>query len=105
MVAVIQNAQGEYVPSGSQQGESFFSAYNVNVTPGNNAVYGWSDENGNGEVDQGDFLGAYPKLVPVAAGQRVQGIDFDITQVVKVGRLEAQLGVTPRLRKALERTR
>jgi serine protease len=105
VVAAVRDAQGNYVPSGSQQSETFFPAYNVNVTPGENAIYGWADENGNGKIDQGDFLGTYPQLVPVAAGQSVQGVDFNVTQVIEVGTLQARLGVTPHLREVLERTR
>jgi len=105
VVAVIQNAQGEYVLSGSQEGGSFFSEYAINVTPGDNAIIGWSDENRNNEVDQGDFLGAYSQLVPVAAGQSVTGINFDIALVVEVGSLGEDFGLTPRLKAALERPR
>lgn len=109
VAAAIQNAQGEYELSGPpQEGASFFSDYSLSVTPGNNIVFAFSDENRNNELDDGDFFGAYPVLVPVAPGGSATGINFDITRLLTLGDQvsrsdEANLPTwTPELRNTLE---
>ena len=82
VAAFIEDAAGELVLSGFEFAETAFSDYTLGASPGANLVVAWSDENGNAEIDAGDFVGVYPALVPVAAGARIAGIDFAIERVL-----------------------
>jgi serine protease len=99
VAAFIEDEEGELLLSGFQESAGAISDYSFEVLAGDNIVIAWSDENDNGEIDQGDYLGVYPELVPVAAGQSVSGIDFQIDQIVST----TAIGVSERARRELER--
>ncbi|MFN2332739.1 MAG: hypothetical protein ABR580_13080, partial [Halomonas sp.] len=78
------------------------------VLAGDQLVVAWTDQNGNLELDEGDFLGTYPYWVPVAADTTVAGVDVVLESVIEVDRaLSAaamRADVEPSaLRSALER--
>ncbi len=54
----------------------------IAALPGRNIVAAWSDENGNGLVDAGDYFGAYPVRVTVAEGRETTGITVQVARMV-----------------------
>lgn len=67
--------------SGSERSDGVIRDYRMSVEPGENEVFAWSDENGNGAIDAGDFYGAYPSIVTASAGEVVTGIDITLDAI------------------------
>ena len=88
VAAFIEDADGELELSGIAFGAAAFTEYVIETLAGQNLVVAWSDENDNGEIDAGDFVGVYPGFVAVPLGARVTGVDFAIERVLSVDRVE-----------------
>ena len=84
VAAFVQGDGGEWVESGFQLEASFFSAYSFTALAGDNLVIAWSDENGNLEIDAGDYIGVYPDLVSLVPDATVAGVDIALERVVTV---------------------
>lgn len=85
VAAFIEDERGELVVSGSVSADTAFSEYSFEALPGANEVIAWSDENDNGLIDAGDYLGVFPGLVQLVAGGAATGVDIDVDQVVDLG--------------------
>ena len=108
VAAFVEDEDGELQLSGLTFGPTAFNEYAFEALPGANLVVAWSDENGNDEIDAGDFAGIYPGIVVVAAGERVTGVDFAIERIVSVdatGPFAAYALDLERVRPQLERLR
>jgi serine protease len=81
VVAFVDDATGEPEIVASQSAGSFFANYRLETVPGENMVVAWSDQNGNVEIDDGDYFGVYPVVV-VKEGQSVKGIDIPFQPLV-----------------------
>jgi serine protease len=68
--------------SGLHPEEGFVAAYGLEVLVGDNLVIAWTDEDGDGEISDGDFVGAHPTPVMVASGASVTGVDIVLERVV-----------------------
>ncbi len=66
---------GEPEVGGGTQRAGAFDTYRFDAAPGTYQVIGWSDENGNGEVDGGDYLGVHDGWVTVTPGGTRAGVD------------------------------
>ena len=84
VAAFVLDGNGDLVESGFVSADGFIADYAFAALPGNNLVVAWSDENGNDEVDAGDFIAVYPQPVLVRAGGTVSGIDLALEQVVSI---------------------
>ena len=85
VAAFIEDERGELVVSGFVSADTAFSEYSFEALPGANEVIAWSDENDNGLIDAGDYLGVFPGLVQVVAGEAATGVDIDVDQVLDLG--------------------
>jgi serine protease len=108
IVGAFVEVGSELVLGGNQQAQTFFEAFDFTVLAGDQLVVAWTDQNGNLELDEGDFLGTYPYWVPVPGGTRVAGIRVVLEPVIEVDRTlaaaSANAGVAPSaLRIAVER--
>lgn len=81
VAAFVEDSTGELVVSGSQSSSGVITSYSFEVLSGRNLLSAWSDENGNGRVDEGDFLGYHPRWVYVPAGGHVTGVDVSVLPV------------------------
>ncbi len=99
VAAFVEDETGELILSGFQESAGVINDYSFEVLAGNNLVVAWSDENGNAAIDEGDYMGIYPELVFVAAGQNVSGIDFQVDQIIGT----TTLALTDGARRQLER--
>ena len=96
VAAFLSDGSDGLVLSGFQEADAFFSAYDLEVVPGDNLVIAWTDENENDEVDAGDYIGSYPSEVAVAADRAISGIDFVVERVVELGHdPDASVGSLP----------
>ncbi|HEX7021884.1 MAG TPA: S8 family peptidase, partial [Trueperaceae bacterium] len=82
VAAFLEDAMGELQLSGAEQSGGVISNYSFQALTGSNYVIAWSDENGNTEIDSGDYLGIYPQSVQVTAGANLTGIDVRMDRVV-----------------------
>jgi len=82
VAAFVEGADDAWIESGFQFETSFFSTYSFTAIAGDNLVIAWSDENGNLEIDAGDYIGVYPDLVSLAPSATVAGIDIVLERVV-----------------------
>jgi serine protease len=81
VVAFVDDATGEPDIVASQSAGSFFAKYRLETLPGENMVVAWSDQNGNVDIDDGDYFGVYPVVV-VQEGQSVSGIDIPFQPLI-----------------------
>jgi hypothetical protein len=96
VAAFTEDDDGERVLSGSAYDDTFFSEFAFASLAGANEVIAWSDENGNAEIDAGDYLGAFPTRVDVVAGGVTSGIDIRIDEIIDLGgSLAAQTAERP----------
>lgn len=79
------------VVGGARSYASFVPSYTVSAEPGRYVVLAWTDENGDGRLDDGDFFGVHPVPVSVAAGQTVAGVDIALAPVWSLGDERAAL--------------
>jgi serine protease len=98
VAALMTGADGEPDIVAQQERSSFFTDYRLLTYPGENTVVAWSDQNGTGVVDDGDYFGAYP-LVVVNEGQSIKGIDIPFQPVIGTGTAHAI--VDPAIARAL----
>ncbi|GAB4560858.1 MAG: S8 family peptidase [Haliangiales bacterium] len=92
VVAALYLDENNEVQIGAAQTEdAFFSNYRLDVDPGEYEIIAWSDVNGNGRVDNGDYGGGYPELVDVAEGRTLSGLDFEVGPILEVGQLSAMM--------------
>lgn len=92
VLALKEGAGGGYEISGSQSRSQPFSSFEFEAEAGPNLLSAWSDENRNGQIDGGDFVGAYPswdrqEWVEVPAGGRLTGLDILLQPHVQSGGL------------------
>ncbi len=86
VVAAFQEDQyGDLHVSGSQSSDGVITAFEFAVMSGQNLLTAWSDENDNGDVDEGDFLGYHPRWVNVPPGGLASGVDVSVLPVVGGG--------------------
>lgn len=85
-VRALTGVAGELDVAGGRESASFFSTFDFPVPAGDYVVVGWTDQNGDGEVDAGDFLGTYPTWVQVPGGTRVTGVNVVLDEVFDVER-------------------
>ena len=105
VAAFTENDTGELVLSGYAFSDSFFSEFAFDALAGANEVIAWSDENGNAEIDAGDYLGVFPNLVHVIAGDVTSGVDININEIIHLSMSPAavpHLAEQERWRDALE---
>lgn len=69
---------GEPEVGGVQQSGSPLDAFRFDATPGTYQVIGWSDENDDGEIDEGDYVGIHPNWVTVRSGLEQRGVDVTL---------------------------
>jgi serine protease len=102
VAAFQEDATGEYQVVGSQSANSFFTSYRIETVAGENMLIAWSDQNGNVQVDVGDYVGVYPAVV-VNDGQSVRGIDIALGPYLETSAVRG--GLTPELARTLEALR
>ncbi len=75
---------GATVASGGQEAATFFTTFDFPVPAGEYVVVGWTDQNGDGQVNAGDLFGTYPTWVQVATGTRRSGVNIVLDAVFDV---------------------
>lgn len=60
---------GQWLRSGSQESSELLTSYDFRATPGMTIVGAWIDVNLTGDIDNGDYVGFYDRLVQVEAGR------------------------------------
>ncbi len=103
VAAFIEDADGELVLSGFTSAPTALTAYELTALAGANVVVAWSDENDNGEIDAGDYVGVHPNPVVVAAGGAITGVDVVLDRVLTTGYRPAGATDSDRLTSLLER--
>ncbi len=83
-VVAFADVGGDLVPSGSQTAATFFATFDFSVPVDDHIVVAWTDQDGDGRVGAGDFLGTYPAWVRVTSGARVSGVDIELDLVFDV---------------------
>ena len=89
--ALQEAAGGEALVAGSREYPSFVATYAFSAVAGSNVVFAWSDEDGSGELDDGDFFGYHPTPVTVTAGVTTAGVDITVAPVLSVDEAVAPL--------------
>ena len=82
VAAFVESDTGELALSGYAFSDSFFSEFAFEALAGANEVIAWSDENGNAEIDAGDYLGVFPNLVNVIADDVTSDVDININEII-----------------------
>ena len=82
VAAFLEGERGALLDSGFQRERRAFERYRFGALAGDNWVVAWSDENDNGVVDAGDYVGVYPAPVRVLPDQTVSGVDIVMRQAV-----------------------
>lgn len=85
--AFIPDEAGTLVLSGSQVSDGVITDYRFDALPGANTVAAWSDENGNGTVDEGDFFGVHAGPVVVEAGAETADVGVTVELVIDASAL------------------
>jgi len=88
---VEELASGELVIGGERWYPTFVPTYELTASPGRHTVFAWTDQNGSGSIDTGDFLGSHPSAVTVRADQTVRDVDVDVAPVLSVDEATARL--------------
>ena len=83
-VVAFTDVDGAPTESGGQEEPSFFTTFDFPVPVGDYVVVAWTDQNGDGRISAGDFLGTYPTDVRVTPGTRVTGVNVVLDVVVSV---------------------
>lgn len=81
LVAALQEAADEYELVGSQTVDAPFSSYSFESPAGPVYLVAWSDEDGDGTINAGDFYGEYPQQVTVQAGTTLTGLDIHLERL------------------------
>jgi serine protease len=81
VAALKEDPAGVLYVSGSESSDGVIASFEFPVESGQNLLTAWSDENDNGDVDEGDFLGYHPRWVNVPPGGRVSGVDVSVLPV------------------------
>src|SRR5690606_38534137 len=82
VAAFQQDALGNLVTSGEQQSANAFSSFDFQVEPGMNLLGAWSDEDDDGLVNAGDYIGFADDFVNVPAGGHASGLTLRIDPVI-----------------------
>lgn len=83
VVAAFQDdGSGNLLTSGEQQSAGALNSFNFEVQPGLNLLGAWSDENDDGLVNAGDFIGFANDFVNVPAGGHISGIVLRVDPVI-----------------------
>lgn len=77
--------------AGSRTYPTFVATYAFSTLAGSNVVFAWSDADGSGELDDGDFFGYHPTPVTVTAGTTTAGVDIAVAPVLSVDEAVAPL--------------
>ncbi|MDF1521976.1 MAG: S8 family serine peptidase [Trueperaceae bacterium] len=83
-VVAFADVRGTLVTTGGQAAGAFFPTFDFSVPADDHVVVGWTDQDDDGRVGPGDFLGTYPSWVRVAPGARVAGVDIELASVLDV---------------------
>ena len=89
VVVAFADVRGTLTAAGGREAAAFFPTFDFVVPVDDYVVIGWTDQNDDGEVGPGDFLGSYPTWVSVSPGVRVAGVDVVLDLVFDT---EAALG-------------
>lgn len=81
VAAVQEDANGELVLTGSHDSAGVLAEYSIEAAVGPTLVIAWSDENGNFEIDDGDYVGTYPWVVEVKAGSTRSNVDLRMERI------------------------
>jgi serine protease len=84
-VVAFADVRGTLAAAGGRTATAFFPTFDFPVPADDYVVVAWTDQDDDGQVGPGDFLGAYPTWVRVAPGARVAGVDIELASVVDVG--------------------
>lgn len=82
VAAVQETDDGELIMTGSQDSGGILSSYSFEAKTGPTLVIAWSDENGNFDIDDGDFVAMYPWVVNVTAGSTRMDVDLRMEPIV-----------------------
>lgn len=85
---------GRPVASGSEFRDTFFPTFEFRVRTGANWLMAWADENGNGLLDRGDYIGFRQAPVTVFPRGQVQNIELLLTPYAGVDQLLLPDGLT-----------
>lgn len=91
VAAFKEDPNGGLYTSGSQTSGGVIRDFEFQVESGRNLLGAWSDENDNGKVDEGDYLGYRDQYVDVPSGARVPGLDVTVQPVVGSTRVPAHV--------------
>lgn len=89
--ALQETAGGVVLVAGSRSYPAFVPTYAFSAMAGSNTVFAWSDEDGNGDLDEGDFFGNHPFPVAVTAGGTTSGVDIAVAPVLSLDEAVAPL--------------
>jgi hypothetical protein len=85
VAAFAEDALGDLFMSGFTVSDTFISGFEFEALPGATQVLAWTDENGNLEVDAGDYLGVFPDIVNVVANQTTRNVNLNIIEIIDLG--------------------
>ena len=90
VASVQEDAYGELIITGSQDSSGVLASYRIASKPGPSLVIAWSDENGNFDIDEGDYVAMYPWVVNVTAGMSRTDVDLRMERLIGgVGEVDA----------------
>jgi serine protease len=82
VAAFLEDSRGELHPSGHVQRAGVITDFRFDALPGDNIVTAWSDENGNGAVDAGDYFGTHPYAISVTPESETSGVTVRMARVI-----------------------
>ena len=92
ILAFQEDADGELFETSRQSGSGIITDFSFSAEPGETMLAAWSDENGDGTVNAGDYFGVYPWPLTVRGGKTEAGLELRLDQVVDgLALKEAQL--------------
>ena len=100
VAAYQEDPFGDLVGTGEQQSSGVMTSFDFLVEPGSTILGAWSDENDDGLVNNGDYLGFRDSFVNVAPGQHISGLDIELVPV-----FGSPAGVAPEQIRRLEQLR
>lgn len=76
IMAFQETAGGELVEVGSQTSAGILEQFSFQVDPGTIMLAAWADENEDGEINHGDYVGMHPWPVSIRADETKTGLDI-----------------------------